>query len=152
MKRKGLKYPSVRLGEIEETASAPEGKPGIPFSELPILEKAIDPDRYVLGPFDALGVTIMGPDSRTYTLNVLPEGDVLIPGVGPVHADGLTLTEFRRALAAKVDMYFRNIELYCYLETPALFRVFVTGEVANPGVVAVSGVERVTDAIGRLVP
>jgi len=149
LKRKGLKYAGQQALESEETASAAPEKPGLPLSNLPMLEKAVDPDSYVLGPYDALGVTIMGPDSRTYLLSVLPEGDVLIPGVGPVHADGLTLTEFRRALAAKVDLYFRNIELYCYLETPALFRVFVTGEVVSPGAVAVSGVERVTDAIGK---
>ena len=148
-KRTGLKDVEQPANEGEEATSAARTKPGMPLSNLPILEKAIDPDSYVLGPYDALGVTIMGPDSRTYLLNVLPEGDVLIPGVGPVHADGLTLTEFRRALADKVDLYFRNIELYCYLEAPALFRVFVTGEVVSPGVVAVSGVERVTDAIEK---
>jgi protein involved in polysaccharide export with SLBB domain len=149
LKRKGLKYSGQQAGETEEAASAVQEQPGLPLSSIPILEKAVDPDSYVIGPFDVVGVTIMGPDSRTYSLSVLPEGDVLIPGIGPVHADGLTLTQFRRALSTKIDMYFRNIELYCYLETPALFRVFVTGEVTSPGVVAVSGVERVTDAIER---
>jgi protein involved in polysaccharide export with SLBB domain len=116
---------------------------------VPILEKAVDPDNYVLGPFDRLAMTIMGPDPRTTVLTVLPEGDVLVPGIGAIRADGLTITEFRRSLAASVDRVFRNIELYCYLETPAQFRVFVTGEVASPGVVLVSGVERVADALEK---
>jgi len=113
------------------------------------LEKAVDPDSYVLGPYDGIVVSIMGPEPRVFSLTVLPEGDVLMPGVGVIHADGLTLTEFRRALASKVDAYFHNIELYCYLETPAAFRVFVTGEVERPGAVEVSGMERVTDAIEK---
>jgi protein involved in polysaccharide export with SLBB domain len=137
-----------KAGEGETTTGAQE-KAAKALEKLPMLERAVDPDSYVLGPYDELAVTIMGPEPRTYLTNVLPEGDVLVPEVGPVHADGLTLTEFRRALAATVDRFYHNIELYCYLQTPAQFRVFVTGEVENPGVVAVSGVERVTDAIGK---
>lgn len=148
-KKKGLKdiEQPLTLGTGETSGEQPTGTALLP--NIPMLEKAVDPDQYVLGPGDGLVVSIMGPDPRMFALNVLPEGDVLIPGIGPVHADGLTLTEFRRALATKVNTYFRNIELYCYLETPALFRVFVTGEVVNPGPVAVSGVERVADAIEK---
>jgi protein involved in polysaccharide export with SLBB domain len=143
------------LREIEQPLGANPGETSgqqagaALLSNLPMLERAVDPDQYVLGPYDELVVSIMGPEPRLYVLNVLPEGDILIPGVGSVHADGLTLTEFRGALATKVNTYFRNVELYCYLQTPALFRVFVTGEVTNPGPVAVSGVERVTDAIEK---
>jgi len=148
-KRKALTEVERTSDVTDETAKEAQTKLFKPSTEAPILERAVDPDSYVLGPYDRLSMTIMGTEPRTYVLSVLPEGDVLVPMIGPIRADGLTLTEFRRALAAKVDMYFRNIELYCYLETPALFRVFVTGEVENPGVVAVSGVERVVDALEK---
>ncbi|MCX5754193.1 MAG: SLBB domain-containing protein [Candidatus Krumholzibacteria bacterium] len=144
------------LAEIEKPTNDPEESPEeeqarllMPASEFPILERAVDPDSFVLGPYDRLVMTIMGTEPRTYSLGVLPEGDVLVPGIGPIRADGLTLAEFRRALASRVEKYFRNIELYCYLEKPALFRVFVTGDVRTPGVVAVSGVERVVDALDK---
>ncbi|MDD4856730.1 MAG: SLBB domain-containing protein [Candidatus Krumholzibacteria bacterium] len=150
LKQRKILGNSEQAAEESETVAAPtQATSGVPGSQLPILERAIDPDAYVLGPYDEIGVTIMGTEPRTFQLNVLPEGDVLVPDVGPVHADGLTLTEFRRALSDKVNMYFRNVEIYCYLEAPALFRVFVTGAVEKPGVVAVSGVERVTDAIEK---
>jgi len=129
----------------EETPRKFETAPG----RIPMLEKAVDPDSYVLGPYDELAVSIMGAEPREFSLTVLPEGDVVMPGVGVVHADGLTLTEFRRALTSKVGIYFRNIELQCYLKAPAIFKVFVTGEVRDPGAVEVSGVERVTDAIEK---
>jgi polysaccharide export outer membrane protein len=148
-KRKALPEIERTTDKTVESAKEAQTKLFKPISEVPILEKAVDPGSYVLGPYDRLSITIMGTEPRTFVLNVLPEGDVLVPMIGPVRADGLTLTEFRRALAAKVETYFRNIELYCYLETPALFRVFVTGEVENPGVVAVSGVERVVDALEK---
>jgi len=135
--------------ETEESAKKAQEKLFVAPLEGPVLERAVDPDSYVLGPYDRLAMVIMGMEPRTYVLAVLPEGDVIVPGIGPIRADGLTLTEFRAALEAQVDKYFRNIKLYCYLETPALFRVFVTGEVENPGVVAVSGVERVVDALEK---
>jgi len=148
-KRKALGGVERTSDKTEESTKEAQTKLFKPATEVPILEKAVDPDSYVLGPYDRISMTIMGTEPRTYVLSVLPEGDVLVPMIGPIRADGLTLTEFRRALAAKVETYFRNIELYCYLETPALFRVFVTGEVESPGVVAVSGVERVVDALEK---
>jgi protein involved in polysaccharide export with SLBB domain len=138
---------SLDIEKKETPAEGEQTAPAARAATVPVLEQAVDPDSYVLGPYDRLAMTIMGPEPLTSVLTVLPEGDVLVPGVGAIRADGLTLTEFRRALAAEVDKYFRNIELYCYLETPAQFRVFVTGEVESPGVVLVSGVERVADAL-----
>ena len=148
-KRKSLEDIEDIANRAEESEEEKQARLLMPSSEFPILEKAVNPDSFVLGPSDRLIMTIMGTEPRTYVLSVLPEGDILVPGIGPIRADGLTLTEFRRELAAKVEKYFRNIELFCYLETPALFRVFVTGEVVTPGVVAVSGVERVIDALEK---
>ncbi len=117
--------------------------------QMPILEKAVDPDQYVLGPNDQLLINIMGPESRTFMPTILPEGDVFIPGVGAIHADGLSLSDFRKELSKRVSKYYKNIELFCHLLSPRVFRVFVTGEVANPGFVKVSAVQRVSDAIER---
>lgn len=129
-----------------------QGTTGMPTGEEmyikpPTLEKAVDPDIYVLGPSDQLVVSIMGAEPMSYFLTVLPEGDVLVPGVGPVHADGLTLNRFRTEIATKLDRYYRNIEVFCYLKVPAQFRVFVTGEVKAQGAVSASGIQRVSDAI-----
>ena len=40
--------------------------------DIPKLEKAIDPDLYVLGPYDRLLVNVMGAESRTFAMVVLP--------------------------------------------------------------------------------
>ena len=141
--------PSAQAQQEEQATEATGKKFETAPGKIPMLEKAVDPDAYVLGPYDELAVSIMGPEPRIFSLTVLPEGNVFMPGVGVVHADGLTLTEFRAALTSKVEQYFRNIELYCYLKAPAIFRVFVTGQVRNPGSVEVSGVERVSDAIEK---
>ncbi len=113
------------------------------------LEQAIDPDEYILGPNDKVIINLVGPQQRSFTLSVLPEGFVFIPGMGALAADGLTLTEFRKQLSVEVDRYFHNIRVFCYLLQPRIFRVFVTGEVGVPGAVEVSAVERVSDAVEK---
>ncbi|MBU8920366.1 MAG: SLBB domain-containing protein [Bacteroidales bacterium] len=115
--------------------------------EHPRLEQAVDPDEYILGPYDRLLVNITGPEPRAIQLVVLPEGYVFFPGVGGIYADGLTMTRFREVLSEKIDMYFKNIEVSCYLQQPRVFKVYVTGEVAVPGAVEVTAVQRVSDAI-----
>ncbi len=118
-----------------------------PRLNLPRLEKVIDPDEYILGPYDQILVNLVGPESRSFPLIVLPEGYVFVPGVGAIHADGLTLTRFREELEKEMGRFFRNIRVYCYLQQPRVFRVFVTGEVEKPGAVQVSSVQRISDAI-----
>lgn len=116
---------------------------------LPDLEKVVNPDEYILGPYDQLIINLVGPEPRSFSVLVLPEGDVFLPGVGAIHADGLTLSEFRESLSQTFSKYFKNIELFCYLKMPRRFKVFVTGEVGAPGPVVVSAVERLSDAIQR---
>ena len=115
--------------------------------DIPKLEKAIDPDKYILGPYDRLLVNVLGTESRTFAMVVLPEGDVFVPSVGAIKADGISLTEFRKKLDEEVNRFFKNVRIYCYLQEPRVFRVFVTGEVKKPGAVNVSAVQRVTDAV-----
>ena len=115
--------------------------------DIPKLEKTIDSDEYILGPYDRLLVNVIGTESRTFAMVVLPEGDVFVPSVGALKADGLSLTEFRKRLDEEVNRFFKNVKIYCYLQEPRVFRVFVTGEVETPGAVNVSAVQRISDAV-----
>jgi protein involved in polysaccharide export with SLBB domain len=115
--------------------------------DIPKLEQAIDPDEYILGPYDRLLVNVIGTESRTFAMVVLPEGDVFVPSVGAIKADGLSLNEFRKRLDEEVNRFFKNVKIFCYLQEPRIFRVFVTGEVETPGAVNVSAVQRVSDAV-----
>lgn len=141
-----------RVTQETETKSAAEEKSSIREKvsyAIPVLEGAVDPEEYILGPYDRLLLNLVGPEPRSFSLTVLPEGDVFLPGIGAIRADGFTLAEFRKRLAEKVGTYFKNVELFCYLEVPRTFRVFVTGEVGDPGAIEASAVERVSNAVDR---
>ncbi len=116
---------------------------------IPELEKVVDPDEYILGPYDYLIINVIGTESRSFFVAVLPEGNVFFPGVGNIYADGLTITEFRERLGDAFSRFFKNVEIFCYLKTPRKYRVFVTGEVNAAGPVEVYAVERLSDAIER---
>jgi protein involved in polysaccharide export with SLBB domain len=114
-----------------------------------VLEKPVDPERYVLGPGDLLQVVILGGPSPSYHLPVLPEGSVFVPQVGPVRAAGKTLARFREDLREALRRRYRNVEYHCLLEQVRSFVVYITGEVHQPGAVRARGVDRVSDLVRR---
>ncbi len=119
------------------------------FDDLPRLGKFVDPDQYILGPYDRLLISITGTETRDFDLLVLPEGNVFFPGIGSIRADGISLSEFRERVLEKISKFFYDIELHCYLISPRIFKVFVSGEVNMPGMVEVSAVESVSEAIKK---
>ncbi|MFQ5601451.1 MAG: SLBB domain-containing protein, partial [Candidatus Krumholzibacteriia bacterium] len=119
------------------------------FVSPEVLEAAIDPATYVLGPHDVLALMIMVGEVRLERLPVLPEGVVLVPNVGAVVAAGRTLAAFRAALRQALSEHYRDFELFCYLAEARQFRVYVTGEVQMPGTMVARPYERVSDLIER---
>ena len=119
------------------------------FTSPDLLDASIDADSYLLGAGDILSITIQIGEIRTELLPVLPEGVVVPPQIGPVQAAGRTLNEFRAALVTAVRKRYRDFDLYCYLARPRQFRIWITGEVRDPGMVAARAVERVSDVIDR---
>jgi len=119
------------------------------FDDLQRLGKFVDPDQYVLGPYDRLLISITGTETRSFDLLVLPEGNVFLPGIGAVRADGISISEFRERVLEKISNFFNDIELHCYLVSPRIFKVFVSGEVNMPGMVEISAVESVSEAIKK---
>ena len=113
------------------------------------LEVAVDPTQYVLGPHDVLAFMLLIGEMRLERLPVLPEGVVLVPGVGAIPAAGRTLQEFRVALEKALKQRYRNFEVFCYLAESRQFRVHVMGEVREPGTLVARSYERVAEVIER---
>jgi protein involved in polysaccharide export with SLBB domain len=113
----------------------------------PDLAGAINPKEYIVGPGDVLMLLLWGKVSRSMTLEVGPEGVVLLPGAGTFRVDGLTLAEVQRQLLERMAREFRGVNMDVRLVVPRQFRVYVTGQVKNAGPLAVRGGSRVTDAL-----
>jgi protein involved in polysaccharide export with SLBB domain len=111
------------------------------------LDEPIDPDTYIIGPFDQFVVVLRGQMQKEILLQVLPEGSVMLPNYGAFRAAGFTITQFREELRALLDKYYKHVEFDCQLIQPRSFVVYVLGEVERPGAVVLTAPFRVGTAI-----
>jgi len=110
-------------------------------------EGAIDPKSYVLGPGDGFVVSVLGRISLDFPTEVDPEGYLWIQDFGRLKVAGLTLEQARQKLGDRFHSDSKGLEPQLRLVRLRTFKVFVSGEVARPGVIDASAVTRVSEAI-----
>lgn len=129
------------MAELQRRAQLARG------NEEPRLAGPVDPKQYRLGPGDRLVLTVRGPVATDVPLEVEPEGTILVPNGGLVRAAGRTLDDVRAEILQRSRQYYRNVELQLRLARPRTFRVYLTGEVSEPGPVTANGSYRVADVV-----
>ena len=87
------------------------------------LAGAVDPDRYRLGPGDVLRLALYGPISRQATLIVAPEGTLFLQDLGTVRVAGLTLSQARQQVTARIKGALRGVGVEFQLISPRAFRI-----------------------------
>jgi len=122
------------------------------FAPSATQDAPIDPKLYVLGPGDQLVIQTLGRASLTFPLDVDPEGNVWIPDFGAVHVAGLTLEETRARLKRS---FTGGLEVAVRLTRMRRIKVYVSGEVASPGIVETTPATRASEVVqlaGGLLP
>lgn len=110
----------------------------------------------VLHPNDQLVVT--AKDVEGLTNRILPveaDGTVMVPLVGKVRAEGLTIGEFEKALATQLMVYVRSPEVSARRLESEVDTIVVSGAFKSPGVYPLSERRQVLDvlsAVGGLEP
>ena len=112
-------------------------------------DRDIDPDAYIVGPNDVLQLYIWGEFDQLYTLQVDPEGNVLIPTVGSFHISGLSLTAAKNLLSATTQRKYPGVAISISLVSMRFFTAYVTGAVINEGSLTVHPTTRVADLINQ---
>lgn len=94
---------------------------------------AIDPN-HVMRPGDKLRVTLWGLVNQEQELVVDPQGNVVVPGVGPVQIAGITAARAPAVIeAASRRVYSSGVQIYATATSAATSQVLVTGPVTRPG-------------------
>lgn len=114
-----------------------------------LLEKEIDPEKYVLGPGDVLTIAIMTAKPYEEDITISPEGKLLIPTVGIVDLKGNNLAEGIEIIKNKISKVFKTDEIYVVLKNLRKFKVTVSGAVSKPSIVSATAVDRVSEIIER---
>ena len=105
---------------------------------------------YVIGPQDVLLIQVFDQPDLGGKYTVEADGTFTFPLIGRVKAGSLTLRGFERALKERLaDGYFRSPQVTVAVEQYRSQRIFVMGEVRQPGPVALTGGMTLIEALAR---
>ena len=117
---------------------------------VPALAFAQSAGDYVIGPQDVLSVAVFDQPDLGGKYAVELDGGFTFPLIGRVTAGGLTTQQVEEALKKKLqDGFFKNPQVTVSVDQYRSQRVFVTGEVRNPGAYALTGDMTLIEAIAK---
>ena len=112
------------------------------------LEGVVDPDTYILGPGDEIGLNILTRKTLTVPLRVTPTGDLFIPSVGLYHVAGQTLSSAIIGVQNFINKKaFPQAETHMVLLNMRQYRIQISGAVVNPGFVNITPLTRLDEVI-----
>ncbi|MFN4088943.1 MAG: SLBB domain-containing protein, partial [Alphaproteobacteria bacterium] len=114
---------------------------GVTFREVGAVQ-----DGYTLGTGDQLVVHMRGRVNRSVTIEVDREGMVVLPELPPIPATG-TFGDFRRSLQQEAAQRMAGTDVFVSVARVREIAITMTGEVANPGVITLSGLGSLVDAL-----
>ena len=118
------------------------------FEEIFAFEEKIDPDAYILGPGDELGLNILTTGNMTYPLKVTPTGDLFIPAVGVVRLAGYTLTEAFDIVEDYIHAHaYPGAKVNLVLINVRIFKIQTVGALNKPGFIQVTPLDRLSDIL-----
>jgi polysaccharide export outer membrane protein len=131
--------PTERFGldVFRNTANDPEAIP----MDLPV-----GPD-YVLGPGDSLEIDLWGGVSQRMYRVVDREGRVSLPEAGPLLVSGRSLGEVQLAVQQVLRTEYRYVSADVSLSKLRTVRVYVVGDVAQPGAYDISSLSTPLNAL-----
>jgi polysaccharide export outer membrane protein len=131
--------PTERFGldVFRNTSNDPEAIP----MDLPV-----GPD-YVLGPGDSLEIDLWGGVSQRMYRVVDREGRVSLPEAGPLLVSGRSLGEVQLAVQQVMRTEYRDVSADVSLSKLRTVRVYVVGDVAQPGAYDISSLSTPLNAL-----
>lgn len=116
-------------------------QPGVIPMDLPV-----GPD-YVVGPGDSLAIDLWGGVSQRLVRIVDREGRLALPEAGPLLVSGKSLDEVQLSVQRVLRTQFRNVSADVTLSRLRTVRVYVVGDVADPGAYDISSLSTPLNAL-----
>lgn len=105
------------------------------------------PQNYVLGPGDQLIVDIYGASQKSMQLTISPEGEVTVPGYGPIYVSGMTVAAANSKIRSTVGSRYSSSNIKVSVGRTRTIMVNVMGEVRTPGTYHLSAFSTVFHAL-----
>jgi protein involved in polysaccharide export with SLBB domain len=110
------------------------------------MDLPVGPD-YVVGPGDGLAIDLWGGVSQRFFRVVDREGRVSLPEAGPVLVSGRTLGEVQQSVQQLFRTQFRDVSADVSLSRLRTVRVYVVGDVSEPGAYDISSLSTPLNAL-----
>jgi len=110
------------------------------------MDLPVGPD-YTVGPGDSLAIDLWGGVSQRLVRIVDREGRVSLPEVGPLLVSGKTLGEVQLSVQRVLRSQFRDVSADVSLSRLRTIRVYVVGDVAEPGAYDISSLSTPLNAL-----
>ena len=148
-----IKINNSGIGIIEEfTAEKPLRQFGydlfstIPLTFAPVTDAPI-PSDYIIGPGDTINILFFGKKSAEISQQVTRDGNLNIPDLGPVPVAGLSFSELKENLLARVKTQMIGVKASISLGELRSIRIFILGDVYKPGSYTVNALSTLSNAI-----
>ena len=112
-----------------------------PVGDIPV------PADYVVGPGDRLEVQLVGNTKARYSLTVNRDGNISFPELGPIAVSGMRFEAARARIQERVSEQMIGTQASVSMSDLRTIRVFVVGEVEQPGSYTVGGLAAISNAL-----
>jgi protein involved in polysaccharide export with SLBB domain len=112
-----------------------------PATDIPV------PLDYVMGPGDSVKIKLFGTTSGEYEITVDREGNLVLPKLGVLSVIGLSFDELKRLIDDEYKQKTIGVQPVITLGSLRSIRIFMLGEVNNPGAFTVSSLSTLTNAL-----
>lgn len=119
---------------------------GLREPDLVPMDLPVGPD-YVVGPGDSLAIDLWGGVSQRMLRVVDRQGRISLPEAGPLLVSGKTLGEVQTAVQEVLRSQYRDTSADVSLSRLRTIRVYVVGEVGEPGAYDISSLSTPLNAI-----
>lgn len=111
---------------------------------------AQDQSDYIVGPLDVLTINVWKHADLSGTFRVGAEGSLTFPLLGAVKVGGLSRRDIEQELQRRLaDGFVRDPQVTVGVEEFHSQRVFITGEIREPGAIPLSGPMTLLEALAR---
>jgi len=100
---------------------------------------------YLIGPDDALKITIYREEDMDREVRVSSDGYISFPLLGKVKVEGLTVPELENSLSEGLKRYLKNPQVTVFIQEYST--ITVSGQVEKPGSYSLRGEVSVIEAI-----
>lgn len=137
----------TEIAEPPQAPNMPEQATNALATTPTALDAPVSRTDYPLGPGDELVISIFGGVTRLYPVIVTPEGTVVVPELGVVDVLGLNLDQAEARIRDLVLRFYRNVEVRVTLSGIRRIKVYVVGDVPDPGVRAATAATRASELL-----